>query len=324
MKKDNILSGIRATGRLHIGNYLGALQNFIALQNDPSKQCFFMVADLHALTTPFDVNELRENTLHVVAEYIAAGLDPEKSALFLQNNVPAHAELTWIFDCITPVGELERMTQYKEKGQANKGNVNMGLLNYPVLMATDILLYKPKAVPVGDDQTQHLELARIIARKFNNRFGETFPEPQNFSMKPLRIMSLYHPDKKMSKTNDTPLLLDDTPEQIAAKLKKAVTASDGNKSAGVDNLMHMLGFFAEPDRISYFEKAIKDNTIKYSELKQTLGTVIADNFSEFREKKRKLLSKPKHIHEILAEGARKASDTANKTIAEVKQKVGLL
>ncbi len=324
MKKETILSGIRATGRLHIGNYLGALKNFVDLQNDPTKQGFFMVADLHALTTPFDVKELRDNTLQVVAEYIAAGLDPEKSTIFLQNNVPEHAELTWIFDCITPIGELERMTQYKEKSKQHKGNLNMGLLNYPVLMATDILLYKPTYVPVGDDQTQHLELARTIARKFNTRFGHTFPEPKNFTMKPLRIMSLYAPANKMSKTGDVALMLDDSPTEIQRKLKKAVTATDGSKSAGVDNLMQILKFFAKPEEVSYFEHGIKDNTIKYSELKESLGKNVSEHFAEFREKKHALLSKPKQLMEILADGAHKARETAGKTMKEVKEKVGLL
>lgn len=325
MKKDIILSGIRPTGRLHIGNYLGALKHFVNLQNDPSKHGFFMVVDLHALTTPFKVDELRDDTLQVVAEYIAAGLDPEKSTIFLQSHVPEHAELTWIFDCITPIGELERMTQYKEKSKYQKESINMGLLNYPVLMAADILLYKPTFVPVGDDQTQHLELARTIARKFNARFGDTFPDPKNYSTKPVRIMSLYHPENKMSKTNDVALMLDDTPEEIRAKLKKAVTATDGsNKSAGVDNLMQILGFFAQPDQVKYFEKEIKNNTIKYSELKEVLADNISEHFAEFREKKHKLLSKPKLLKEILAEGARKARLTASKTMEEVKQKVGLL
>ena len=199
MKSETIVSGIRATGKLHIGNYLGALKQFVDLQNSTDKQCYFFIADLHALTTPFEPKQLRQDTLEVVAEYVAAGLDPQKSVLFLQNHVPEHAELAWILNCITPIGELERMTQFKDKSKLHKENINIGLLDYPVLMAADILMYKPTLVPVGDDQTQHLELTRIIARKFNNKFGKTFPEPKNFLMKPLRIMRMIHRKETMSK-----------------------------------------------------------------------------------------------------------------------------
>ena len=232
MKQETILSGVQATGRLHIGNYLGALKQFVDIQNDGKLQCYFFIADLHALTVPRDPKQLRQDTLEIITEFIAAGLDPNRSVLFIQNHVAEHAELAWIFNCITPVGELERMTQFKDKGKSQKENVNAGLLTYPTLMAADILLYKPNFVPVGEDQVQHLELARIVARKFNNQFGKTFPEPKPFIKQPLRIMSLKNPDKKMSKTNDEPLYLDDTPAEIERKLKKAVTATTGGSSPG--------------------------------------------------------------------------------------------
>jgi tryptophanyl-tRNA synthetase len=324
-KSESIVSGMRATGRLHIGNYLGALKQWVELQNKGDMQYYFFMADLHALTTDFEPKELRANTLEAVAEYIAAGIDPKKSVLFIQNHVPEHAELAWIFSCGIPIGELERMTQFKDKSRQNKNNINAGLLTYPTLMAADILLYKPSFVPVGDDQTQHLELTRMIARKFNNKFGRTFPEPKNFLIKPLRIMSLTHPDQKMSKTNDEALMLDDTPEEITRKLKKAVTATEGNsKSPGAENLLFLLRHFGTKDQITRFEDASKDGSIKFSELKQVLAQDIIEHFAEFRQKKRALLSDTDVLTDILADGARRAKAVAHETLMEVKEKVGLL
>jgi tryptophanyl-tRNA synthetase len=324
-KPQTIVSGIRATGRLHIGNYLGALKQFVELQNTGEHRYYFFIADLHALTTPFEPKDLRQSTLEVVAEYLAAGVDPEKSVLFLQNHVPEHAELAWIFNSITPLGELERMTQFKDKAAQHKENVNAGLLTYPTLMAADILLYKPTLVPVGDDQSQHLELARTIARKFNSRFGKTFPEPKNYLTKPLRIKSLTNPDKKMSKTGDEALMLDDSPAEITRKLKKAVTATDGkNKSVGVDNLLFLLREFGTKDQIKYFENGVSDNTIKYSELKTALADDIADALADFREKKTAILSDKEYLAEVLAEGAKKARAAAGETLREVKEKIGLI
>ncbi|MBI4049229.1 MAG: tryptophan--tRNA ligase [Candidatus Doudnabacteria bacterium] len=316
--KETILSGIRASGKLHIGNYLGALKQFIELQDKYGRNCYFFIADLHAITTPFKFDEVSEDTIQVAADYLAAGIDPEKSTFFLQSYVPAHTQLAWIFESITPLGELYRMTQFKEKSEGIKNeSVNTGLLTYPVLMAADILLYKPTLVPVGEDQTQHLELTRKIARKFNNKFGKTFPEPKNYALKPLRIMSLTDPTKKMSKTGDEALMLDDPPDEILRKLKKAVTATDTKQgSPGVDNLKFLLEQFGATAQVKDFSK--------YNELKETLAKTIADYFADFRAKKKTLLSKPDQIHEILAEGAKKASKVASQTLAEVKQKIGLI
>ncbi|MEK9180890.1 MAG: tryptophan--tRNA ligase [Patescibacteria group bacterium] len=320
-----IVSGIRASGRLHIGNYLGALKQFVELQNGGTHNCYFFIADLHALTTPFKPAELTENTLQVAADYLAAGIDPKKSTFFVQSQVLEHAELAWIFDCLTPLGELQRMTQFKDKSQQHKENINAGLLTYPALMAADILMYKPEAVPVGDDQTQHVELARVIARKFNNKFGQTFPEPKTFLRQPLRIMSLTDPTKKMSKTGDEALMLDDSPEEITRKLKKAVTATEGDaKSPGVGNLLQLLEHFGKPDEIKHFNSEHKIGTLKYSELKEVLAADIAERFAEFREKKKTLLARPEDLRDILAEGGERAHKIANQTLTEVKQKIGLL
>lgn len=319
MKKETILSGVQATGRMHIGNYLGALKHFIDIQDSGKYDCYFFVADLHSLTVPRDPKQLRKDTIEVVAEYIAAGLDPEKSTIFIQNHVLEHAELAWIFNCITPIGELERMTQFKDKGKAQKESVNAGLLTYPVLQAADILLYKPTYVPVGEDQVQHIELSRVVARKFNNQFGKTFPEPKPFIREPLRIMSLKNSEKKMSKTGDEPIYIDDAPEIIEAKLKKAVT-----DKTGAENLLDLLERFGDKTVHTKFQSSYKTGDIKYSELKKTLAEVISQYFKEFRTKKKELLSNKSELARILADGAEKARATAHQTLSEVKEKIGLL
>ena len=325
IKQDTIVSGIRASGKLHIGNYLGALKQFIDIQNEGDKNCFFFIADLHGITTPFVPEDLTQNTLDVAATYLAAGIDPVKSTFFLQSHVLEHATLAWIFNCITPLGELERMTQFKDKSEQHKTSVNAGLLTYPCLMAADILLYKPTFIPVGEDQTQHVELARTVARKFNNAFGETFPEPKTFLTKPLRIMSLADPTKKMSKTGDEALLLDDSPDEIKRKLKKAVTASEpGQTSPGVESLFTLLSHFGTVEQQKYIKDQQASGLLQFSELKELLSTSISNYFTEFREKKKELLAKPDYIAEVLGGGSHKARLVAANTLLEVKQKIGLL
>ncbi len=324
-KQETIVAGIRASGKLHIGNYLGALKDFVSLPNDKTKTCFFFIADLHALTTPFEPKVLKDTVLDVTATYLAAGLDINKCVFFPQSQVLEHTELAWIFNCLLPLGELERMTQYKDKILQHKESINAGLLTYPALMAADILIYKGQSVPVGDDQVQHVELARVAARKFNNRFGKTFFEPKTYMQKPLRIMSLSDPAKKMSKTGDEALLLDDSPEEISRKLKKAVTASEpGKKSAGVENLFLLLEHFGTEQEIAGFRDLQKNETLKFSELKETLANNISGYFAEFREKKKELLAKPDFLAEVLGDGAAKARTVAGETLLEVKQKIGLL
>lgn len=319
------MAGCRASGKLHIGNYLGLVKDLLETQKRTDLQRFYFIADLHGLTTPFVPKEMGQNILDVTASYLASGIDPDKTVFFVQSQVLEHAALAWIFNCITPLGELERMTQYKEKAGQHQTNINAGLLTYPTLMAADILLYKPTAIPVGEDQVQHVELSRMIARKFNRRFGKTFPEPQTYLRKPLRIMSLTDPTKKMSKTGDESLLIDDSPLEIHRKLKKAVTASvAGKKSPGEENLMLLLSHFGKPDEISYFMEAQNAGTLKYSELKEALAKDIGDYFAGFREKKKELLAKPNHLKQILDEGSEKARKVASETLLEVKHKIGLL
>ena len=322
MEKQILTSGIRATGTAHLGNYLGAIKQFQELQEQ--YHCNFFIADLHALTTPFVPNEIRQNTLDVAADYLAAGLDPEKANLFLQSHVPEHAELAWILNCITPLGELNRMTQFKEKSEETKESSTAGLLNYPVLMAADILVYKTDVVPVGEDQIQHLELTRIIARKFN-KIAPIFPEPKALVNKTARVRSIVNPMKKMSKSNDTPIYISDSPEIIHGKLKKAVTASDSSgKSAGVENLIGLLSEFGSQEQVQHFQKEIRSGTIQYSELKETLAEAISKHFSEFRERRQELLEEPEVIARALSDGAERARESAHQTIREVKQVIGLL
>jgi tryptophanyl-tRNA synthetase len=325
MNKETIVSGTRPSGVLHVGNYLGAFKQWLELQSQPNNKCFFLIVDLHALTTPFEPKSLHNASLDFAASFLALGIDPNKSTLFLQSSVPEHANLAWIFNCLTALGELERMTEFKDKAEKNQSGINAGLLCYPTLMAADILLYKPTLVPVGEDQTQHLELTRSIARKFNNKFGKVFPEPKNFSLKPLRVKSLSDPAKKMSKTGDEALLLDDEPKEIMRKLKKAVTASEpGKKSPGVENLFLLLEHFSPSEQIAVFRDAQRNNTLKFSELKETLAKNISDYFAEFREKKKQLLARPEALAEILGDGAHKARAVASQTLLEAKQKIGLL
>lgn len=318
---------MQPTGRLHVGNYLGALKNFVDLQNSGEYQCYFFLADLHALTEGPEPRTLGENILNLAANYLAAGLDPKKSLIYQQSLIPAHSELAWILDTVTPMGELERMTQYKDKAARQAANVNAGLLTYPVLMAADIILYDAKFVPVGDDQLQHLELTRTVARRFNARFGgDTFIEPKGVLTQTPRVMSLKDPLKKMSKSDpESCLFIDDSPEDIRKKLARAVTDSDGailydpEKKPGLSNLLEIYGAFEGKDPHAV---AIEFEGKQYSDLKAALAELIAGHLAEFRAKKTRLLAKPAAIKKILAAGSKKATVVADRKMAEVKKKVG--
>ncbi|MEK7547105.1 MAG: tryptophan--tRNA ligase [Patescibacteria group bacterium] len=326
--KPVLVSGIQPTGRLHIGNYLGALKNFVELQNSGKYQCYFFIADLHALTENPEAKNLHENIKNLAADFIAVGLNPKKSVIFQQSKIPAHSELWWILSIITPPGELERMTQFKDKSRKQIENINAGLLYYPVLMASDILLYDAEGVPTGDDQDQHLELARTLARKFNTRFGKTFKEPKNIHTAAPRIMDLRVPGKKMSKSDPMGcLFIDDSPEEIRSKIMSATTDShagvqyDKFSSPGMSNLLEIYSALSGKkidDIVSIFSGK------GYAEFKKSLAETISDYFADFRKKKKTLLSKPSGIKSILAAGSRKANLKASKKITEVKKKVGLI
>ena len=325
-KKQIIVSGIQPTGNLHIGNYLGAVKNWVDLQNSGKYDCYFFIADLHSLTGNRNSSERKAQILRTAAELLAAGIDPKKSTFFVQSHVPEHTELAWIFNCVTPIAELERMTQFKDKSQSQAKNINVGLFTYPALMAADILLYHASAVPVGQDQTQHAELTNDIVRWFTKNYGSYF-----FSVKPIftetpKIMSLLEPMKKMSKSlgEGHVIELADEPEVIEKKLKKAVTATEGGAgSPGVENLLGLLRIFGDAALYKQFHRAEKDGTIRYGDLKMALAGVIGETFADFRERRDELMRGHDEVADILAEGMEKAQPIAEKTMHEVRKMVGI-
>ncbi|MBP7992562.1 MAG: tryptophan--tRNA ligase [Candidatus Magasanikbacteria bacterium] len=323
--KPVIVSGIQPTGNLHIGNYLGAVKNWVDLQNSGKYQCYFFIADYHSFTGEMSGAERQEKILNIAAELLAAGIDPKKSTLFVQSQVPGHTELAWIFNTVTPIAELYRMTQFKDKSERQDKNINTGLLTYPVLQAADIVLYRGTAVPVGQDQVQHVELTRDIARWFNNRYGNYFVEPKALLTEIPKVMSLLEPTKKMSKSHglNSVIELADEPEVIANKLKKAVTATEGGEAPGVQNLLVLLKHFGTQEDLQAFTKAAKDGTIRYGDLKTAVGMALAARFAEFRTKRADYLKHPAKVKKILAEGAERADKVAAKTMKEVREMVGL-
>ena len=323
MRKLTTLSGMRPTGALHLGNYLGALKNFVTLQQE--YQSYFMIADLHSITEDFKPEQKREQILSLATAYLAAGLDPERCTIFLQSFVPEHVELSWIFASITPVGEMERMTQYKDLSLKHGERVSAGLFSYPLLMAADILLYKPEVVPVGDDQKQHIELTSTIVKKFNRKFGDTFNTPKFTPTKASRVMSLGNPEKKMSKSEpNTCVFLLDSPDDITKKFKRAVTAtSGGTTNTAVENLFTIMREFSDPNIVQNFETAEKDGSIKYSEMKDQIARDVSIGLADFRDKYNHYAKRPKEVFEIIVEGSKRARTVASKTLGEVREKIGL-
>ena len=326
-----IFSGVQPSGTIHIGNYLGAIKRFVELEKD--NELMVSIVDLHAITVPQEPAALRDQTLDVAATYLAAGLDPDKTIIFVQSHVPAHAELGWILNTMTPLGELERMTQFKDKSrtQGAKAGVMAGLFNYPTLMAADILLYETEGVPVGEDQIQHIELARSIAERFNNRFGETFKIPKPLIQKETsRIMALDDPVKKMSKSAasaDGYIALTDTPDEIRRKIKKAVTDSDDeirfdpSQKPAISNLITIFAGIAG--------KSIEDIEAEfggksYAAFKEALAETIVKTLEPFQAKFAKLRQEPEHLAQILRRGAIKAAELAAPTLADVRRKLGFL
>src|SRR3989339_263471 len=267
MTKETILSGIQPSGKLHIGNYLGSLKNFLALQHQ--HQCFFMVADYHSITESYDPTKKQEQIIELMSDFLAAGLDPKKCVLVAQSHVPEHTELAWIFDSVTPISFLERMTQYKDKAGRQIENINTGLFTYPILQAADILMYHATAVPVGIDQDQHLELTREIARFFNNRFGKTFAEPKTLHTETSKVMSLLEPTKKMSKSlgDNHCIYLSDEPEAIRQKFSRAVSDSGDATSPGGQNLLLLAKIFCAKTDYRRFSDASQAGKLSYGELK---------------------------------------------------------
>jgi tryptophanyl-tRNA synthetase len=323
-----ILSGIQPTGQLHIGNYLGATKNWAELQI--KHDCLFMVADLHALTAQQDPKQFANTTQAKFVELLAVGLNPEKCVIFVQSHIQEHTQLAWILSTLTPLGELERMTQFKDKSKKQRGNINAGLLTYPALMAADILLYKAQGVPVGKDQTQHLELTRTIAKKFNFTYGKTFPEPEAIVVKEgAKIMSLQDPKRKMSKS-DTPesfIGIFEEPESIQKKIRAAITDTrkeikyDPAKKPGVSNLLAIYSLFAG-ESMHQTEKRFKGK--EYAAFKKSLAHLLIKTLDPLRKKKKELDSRELYVKEIIRQGESRAHAIAKATIEEVREKVGLL
>jgi len=318
---------MQPTGKLHIGNYFGALKNFVDLQNSGRYQCYFFVADLHSITAEFVPNQKYGQTLDVVADYLAAGISPEKSVIFVQSQIPEHGELTWMLNCITPFGELRRMTQFKDKSLTQKENINIGLFDYPVLMAADVLLYDTDVVPVGEDQLQHLELTRTIARKFNGQFKKIMKEPEPLLTEVPRLMSLSDPLRKMSKSMpEGCLFLDDGPEVIREKIKRAVTDSDAKvtynptKKPGIANLMRIYRGFAG---LSTKEIERKYADANYGIFKRELAEVVVEGLRPFQVRKKLLLRKPSEIDKVVEKGRKKAQKKATEKMDQVKLVMGL-
>jgi len=351
MKK--IFSGIQPTNVIHIGNYLGALKNWVALQKDgidPESgsgrtECVFCIVDLHAITMPQDPKTLSEKILETAALFIACGVDPDKATLFIQSSRPEHSELAWILNCYTYLGELKRMTQFKDKSGENQDSVSAGLFDYPVLMAADILLYQTTHVPVGEDQKQHIEITRDIAQRFNNKYGETFTIPEPIIKKSTaRIMALDDPTKKMSKSASSPasyIALTDSPEVIKDKIKRAVTDSGSEVKSGADKpaLTNLLNIFSGmTDReVAEIEKEFAGKG--YGEFKSALAEAIITELKPIQDKFNALMADPSTslprqssgqvgtgkdaLRKILADGSAKIAPIAQKTLKDVKGKIGL-
>lgn len=323
-----VFSGVQPSGALHIGNYLGAIKRFVELQD--GHEVFYCIVDEHAITIPQDPERLRDDTLNVALIYLAAGVDPSRSTIFIQSHVPAHAELGWILNTITPMGELERMTQFKEKRQKQK-SVYAGLFNYPTLMAADILLYHTDIVPVGEDQLQHIELTRSLAERFNNRYGKTFAIPEGQVKKETaRILSLDNPAEKMSKSDENEksrINLTDSPSQIREKIKTAVTDSGTEiaynpaKKPAISNLLVIFSEFSGKP-IRELERFYAGKS--YAEFKHDLAEAVISGLAPLQKKWRELEADKEAVLFILRDGSKKATAIANKTLREVKEKIGFL
>ncbi|WP_129599631.1 tryptophan--tRNA ligase [Anaerophilus nitritogenes] len=328
MDKKVIFSGAQPSGKLTLGNYLGALKNWEGLQDD--YDCYYCIVDLHAITVPQEPKNLRKNSLEALAQYLACGLDPEKSTIFIQSHVSAHIELAWVLNSISYMGELGRMTQFKEKSQKSEANLNAALFTYPVLMASDILLYQTDLVPVGEDQKQHLELARNLAQRFNNKYSDTFKVPEPYIPKVgARIMSLQEPTKKMSKSDENEngyiLLIDDS-DVILRKIKRSVTDSLGivkysDEQLGIKNLLNIYSKISGKT-IEEIENMYEGKG--YGEFKNDTAEVIIEGLRPIREKYEDLLKNKDYLEDIYAKGAQKAQKTSLKTLRKVYKKVGFI
>ncbi|MBR0351615.1 MAG: tryptophan--tRNA ligase [Oscillospiraceae bacterium] len=327
--KPVIFSGIQPSGSLHLGNYLGAIKNWVSLADEYN--CYYCIVDMHSITVRQEPAELRKRSLIQLAQYVACGLDPEQNTIFIQSHVHEHAELGWVLNCYTMFGELSRMTQFKDKSAKHAENINGGLFTYPTLMAADILLYQTDKVPVGEDQKQHVELSRDIAIRFNNLYGETFKVPEPFIPKVgARVMSLGDPKSKMSKSDPQGcVFLMDSPDDIARKFKRAVTDSDSencvryapDEKPGVANLMNI---YSSVTGKSFAEIEAEFAGKGYGVFKPAVGEAVVETLRPIREEAERMLADKAYLQGIYAEGARKAAYTASRTLRKVYKKLGFV
>ena len=325
---DVVLSGIRSTGHLHLGNYFGALKNFVKIQD--THKCYFFIADLHSLTTHPHPEDLHEGVKTILAEYLASGLDPEKSAIFVQSEVPEVCELYVLLNMLAYKGEMERTASFKDKVRHNPNNVNTGLLTYPVLMASDILIHRAKYVPVGKDQEQHLEIARLLARRFNNMYGcDVFPEPEafNFGSNLVKVPGL-DGNGKMGKSEGNGVYLCDDEKTITKKVMRAVTDSgptepNSPKPEVIENLFTLLRLVSEPETVQFFEEKWNDCSIRYGDLKKQLAADICKVTLPIRDRIESITSDAEYLRKVTEMGREKARASAQATLALAKEAVGL-
>ncbi len=341
-----VLSGIRATGRLHLGNYLGAVKGMLALQDPPEggreQETFYMVADMHTITTPYDVEELRKNRREVILDYLAAGLNPEKSVIFQQSEVNEHIELAFLFSSVATIAKMQHLPTFKDKVKQYPEHATMALLNYPLLMAADILIYKAGLVPVGIDQEPHLEVAREIARRMNQDYGTDFPEPKRFATKGEYVPSLTGEGKMSKSVEGSFINLTDSLDDIKKALARVVTDSgrgivhkkeglkefyyedeDGKLSEGVGALLKFVELFQGYEKRREYETQYQNEGIRYGDLKASLAEVIYAELEPIQKKRAELEADPEYVDRIISEGAEKARAVARETVAEVKKKMGL-
>lgn len=324
--KKRVLQGMRPTGRLHLGNYLGTAKGMVALQNDPNYETFYMVADVHAITTPYSVSELGEKRRDVLLDYMSVGLDPDKSALFFQSMVPEHAELSFYFSSVMTIARMQHLPTFKDKVKQYPGHATMALLNYPILMASDILIYKASMVPVGLDQEPHMEVAREVARKMNELYGTDFPEPQSLKGTTRYVPSLLGEGKMSKSVDGSYISLSDDLKTIQKKLAGAPTDSGRGEmlpdNGGVANLLTFVEMFEGKEKRDEYENKYLNDGIRYGELKSGLAEAIYNELKPIQEKRAELAADKARIDRVIKEGAEKARIVASATMAEVKEKMG--
>lgn len=323
--KRKVFSGIQPTGAIHVGNYLGAVKNWVKLQQE--HQCWFSIVDYHAISAPYEASEMPRQVYEAALDLLACGIDPDVAVFFVQSWVPEHTELCWILNSLTSMGALERMTQFKEKSEQFREFVSAALFNYPVLQSADILLYRAELVPVGDDQQQHLELCRETARRFNHHFGDYFPEPESLYTPARRVMALNDPLRKMSKSiPGSYISLTDSDAEMRKRIMRAVTdtgPSGEAMSPGVANLFTLLEGFGPAEILARFRAEYEAGTLRYGELKPAVADALIACLAPLRERRAELAARPHEVWEVLADGAGRARETAQTTMEEVRDLMGL-